>query len=496
MKLKELLNRCSCDFDPNEIFDINVEGLSYDSRKIKENYLFFAIKGYKEDGNKYIDSAIKNGASVIITESDVNSLKKRYKDFKLNFLRVNDIRKCMANVSSEFYSRPSENLKLIGITGTNGKTTIAFLIKAILEEAGGKCGLIGTIDYMIGDEKIVSSLTTPESVEINKMLSDMISSGLEFCVMEVSSIALTLERVHGLSFDAGIFTNLSSEHLDLHETMENYFQAKKQLFDMLNDNGIAISNIDDIYGEKILGDTFAMKVFYSISTESQYRAMNETFSIEGLEFEISLGEQNYKIHSKLSGRFNIYNVLAAIAITKELNIDMEIIQKVISKFEPVNGRFNKINLPNGAYAVIDYSHTSDSLKNAIESAIEIRDNQMTKGRVITVFGCGGNKDKTKRSVMGEYATSLSDHTIITSDNPRYEKPMDIINEILNGIDKNKSFEVEEKRQEAIKKGIMLSSEGDIILICGKGHETYQEVEGVRTHFDDKEVVEKYLHLAS
>lgn len=496
MKLKELLNRCSRDIESSDVFDINVEGLSYDSRKIKENYIFFAIKGFKEDGNKYMDSAIKNGASVIITESDVNLLKEKYKDSNLNFLRVNDIRKCMAKVSSEFYGRPSENLKLVGITGTNGKTTTAFLIKAILEEASGKCGLIGTIDYMIGDEKIVSSLTTPESVEINKMLSDMISSGSKFCVMEVSSIALILERVHGLDFDAGIFTNLSSEHLDLHETMENYFRAKKQLFDMLDDNGIAISNEDDIYGENILGDTLAKKIYYSINNVSKYRALNETFSIEGLEFEISLEGQNYKIHSKLSGRFNIYNVLAAIALAKELNIDMDIIQKVISKFEPVNGRFNKIKLPNGAYAVIDYSHTSDSLKNAIESAIEIRNNQMTKGKVITVFGCGGNKDKIKRPVMGEYATSLSDHTIITSDNPRYEKPMDIIDEILKGVDKNNNFEVEEKREEAIKKGIMLSSEGDIILICGKGHETYQEVEGVRTHFDDKEVVEKYLHLAS
>ncbi len=496
MKLIELLNKCSCDFDPNEIVDINVEGLSYDSRKIKQNYIFFAIKGFKEDGNKYIDSAIKNGASVIITESDINTLKKRYKDINLIFLRVNEIRKCMANISSKFYREPSKNLKLIGITGTNGKTTTAFLIKAILEEAGGKCGLIGTIDYMIGDEKIVSSLTTPESVEINQLLNDMRSSGLKFCVMEVSSIALTLERVHGLDFDAGIFTNLSSEHLDLHETMENYFQAKKQLFDMLNDSGIAISNEDDIYGKKILSDTLAMKSFYSINKESKYKALNETFSIAGLEFEINICKQIYKIHSKLSGRFNIYNVLAAIALTKELNIDMEIIQKVISNFEPVNGRFNKIKLPNGAFAVIDYSHTSDSLKNAIESAIEIRNKQMIKGRVITVFGCGGNKDRTKRPVMGEYASSLSDHTIITSDNPRYENPMDIIDEIMEGVDKNKSYEIEEKREEAIKKGIIMSNEDDIILICGKGHEMYQEVEGVRTHFDDKEVVEKYLHLAS
>jgi UDP-N-acetylmuramoyl-L-alanyl-D-glutamate--2,6-diaminopimelate ligase len=314
--------------------------------------------------------------------------------------------------------------------------------------------------------------------------------------MEVSSIALVLERVHGMDFDAGVFTNLSSEHLDLHETMENYFHAKKQLFDMLNKNGIAVSNNDDIYGENILKNTLGKKIYYSINNQSDFRALNETFSIEDLKFEIDLGKQKYKIHSKLSGRFNIYNVLAAIALTKEFDVDIDIIQKVVNNFDPVNGRFSKLKLPNGAFAIIDYSHTSDSLRNAIESAIEIRDKHTIHGRVITVFGCGGNKDRTKRPAMGKYATSLSDHTIITSDNPRYEKPLDIIEEILTGIDISKSYEVEENREEAIKKVLKQSSEGDIILICGKGHETYQEVNGVRTHFDDKEMVENYLHLAS
>jgi UDP-N-acetylmuramoyl-L-alanyl-D-glutamate--2,6-diaminopimelate ligase len=328
------------------------------------------------------------------------------------------------------------------------------------------------------------------------MLREMVDAGQKFCVMEVSSIALVLERVYSLDFDAGIFTNLSSEHLDLHKTMENYLEAKKILFDLLDEKRVAVSNKDDIYGENILRDTKAKKIYYSINNESEYKATNEAFSIEGLEFELSSGEQNYRITSKLSGRFNIYNVLAAIALVREFGIDFNIIQKVISNFEPVNGRFNKIKLSNGAYAVIDYSHTSDSLKNAIESAIEIRDNQMLKGKVITIFGCGGNKDKIKRPVMGKFATQLSDLTIITSDNPRYEKPMDIIDEILEGIDKSKSYEVDERREEAIKKGIEISSEGDIILICGKGHETYQEVEGVRSHFDDKEIVEKYSHLAS
>lgn len=496
MRLVELLNRSSFDFNANEVSDLNVEGISYDSRKIKSNYIFFAIKGFKEDGNKYIDKAIENGAGVVFTEFDVRNLNKKYKDTGVYFFKVDEIRKFMARMSSEFYGNPSKKLKMIGVTGTNGKTTIAYLIKAIIEKAGFKCGLLGTIDYMIGENKHVSNLTTPEAVEINEMLREMVDAGQKFCVMEVSSIALVLERVYGLDFDAGIFTNLSSEHLDLHKTMENYLEAKKILFDLLDGKGVTVSNKDDIYGENILKDTKAKKIYYSINNKSEYKATNEAFSIEGLEFELSSGEQNYRITSKLSGRFNIYNVLAAIALVMEFGIGFDIIQKVISDFEPVNGRFNKIKLSNGAYAVIDYSHTSDSLKNAIESAIEIRDNQMLKGKVITIFGCGGNKDKIKRPVMGKFATQLSDHTIITSDNPRYEKPMDIIEEILEGIDKSKSYEVEERREEAIKKGIEISSEGDIILICGKGHETYQEVEGVRSHFDDKEIVEKYSHLAS
>ena len=495
MRLVELLNKISFDFNADEISDFNVEGISYDSRKIKPNYIFFAIKGFKEDGNKYIDKAIENGAGVVFTEFDVRNLNKKYKDAGVYFFKVDEIRKFMARMSSEFYGNPSRKLKMIGVTGTNGKTTIAYLIKAIIEEAGFKCGLLGTIDYMIGENKHVSNLTTPEAVEINEMLREMVDADQKFCVIEVSSIALVLERVYGLDFDAGIFTNLSSEHLDLHKTMESYLEAKKILFDLLDEKGFAVSNKDDIYGENILKDTKAQKIYYSINNKSEYKATNEAFSIEGLEFELSSGEQNYRITSKLSGRFNIYNVLAAIALVREFGIDFDIIEKVISNFEPVNGRFNKIKLSNGAYAVIDYSHTSDSLKNAIESAIEIKDNQMLKGKVITIFGCGGNKDKIKRPVMGKFATQLSDHTIITSDNPRYEKPMDIIDEILEGIDKSKSYEVNERREEAIKKGIEISSEGDIILICGKGHETYQEIEGVRSHFDDKEIVEKYSHLA-
>ena len=474
--------------------DFVVEGLAYDSRKVKNNFIFFAIKGYKDDGNKYIESAIANGAKAVITDNQsVDELKKKFPDVQI--IGVNDVRKIMAKVSSEFYRNPSGKIKLIGITGTNGKTTITYLLKAIFEEAGFKCGLIGTIDYITGGKNESSKLTTPDSIEINQMLSSMVDNGIEYCFMEVSSIALVLDRVYGQNFRAGVFTNLTSEHLDLHENMENYFNAKKILFDNLSADSFAISNKDDEYGERIIKHTKARKIFYSIIKGSDFRAVEEKIAIEGLEFILKTKSGEFNIKSSLTGKFNIYNILAAVSLALQFNIKIEIIIFALLKFGAVNGRFNKIKLPNNSYAIIDYSHTSDSLKNAIEAAVEINKTQGNKGRVITIFGCGGNKDKTKRPVMGNIASSLSDYSIVTSDNPRYEDPMDIIKEILNGIKTKGNFEIEVNREKAIQRGIEMSKANDIILICGKGHETYQEIDGVRSHFDDKEIVQKYFHLA-
>ena len=474
--------------------DFDVTGLTYDSRKVEPGYIFFAIKGLKQDGNLYINEAIKRGANAIITElEDITKLISEYPD--INFVCAKNIRQFMAKAAAEFYDNPQNKIKIIGVTGTNGKTTIVSLLKHILEFVGLKCGLLGTVDYFIGNTKKTATLTTPDSIEIFEMLNQMASAGLTYCVMEVSSIALLLDRVYGINFTAGIFTNLSSEHLDLHQNMENYFNAKKILFDNLNKESIAISNSDDIYGIRILENTNASKSYYSIINDSEFRALNEKVTIGGVEFEIELNNKKYFVTSSLTGRFNIYNILAAIAASVKIGIGINDILKAVKTFSAVNGRFNKIELPNGAYAVIDYSHTSDSLKNAIEAAIEIRNNRTNKGRIITIFGCGGNKDKTKRPVMGDFATSLSDYTIITSDNPRFEDPMEIIKEIVKGIKTENNYEIEENRDLAIKKGIELSKESDIILICGKGHETYQEVKGVKSHFDDKEIVEKYFYLA-
>jgi UDP-N-acetylmuramoyl-L-alanyl-D-glutamate--2,6-diaminopimelate ligase len=491
MKFSALLNITGLKSD--SLKDFTVSGLTYDSRRIKDGFVFFAIKGYKEDGNKYIPKAIENGTKAIITDTES---AKQLTAKGINIIGVDDVRKVMAQMAFEFSGRPTDKIKLIGVTGTNGKTTITYLLRHIFETAGYKCGLVGTIDYSTGAKKQESKLTTPDSIEINSMLKEMVDSGIDYCFMEVSSIALVLHRVYGLEFAAGVFTNLTSEHLDLHTNMQNYFEAKKILFDNLGNTTFAISNMDDIYGIGIVKNTKAKKVYYSmVSDESEYRAADEKISMDGISFDIVHKDKIYKITSALTGRFNIYNILAAVSLARSLKIDFEVIQKAISTFGAVNGRFNKIELPNKAYAVIDYSHTSDSLKNAVESAVEIRNMSAEKGKVITVFGCGGNKDRTKRPAMGEIATSLSDYTIITSDNPRFENPMDIIKEILEGVKTKDNYEVNANREEAIKRGIEISKKGDIILICGKGHETYQEVMGVKSHFDDKEMVEKYFNLA-
>ncbi len=486
MKLSELLKRSSVETDFGNLKDSDVTGISYDSRKIKPGNIFFAIKGLKDEGSKYINDAVKNGATLVISEEEV---KNDY--VSVDTIKTKNIRKLMAVMSREFYFSNAGRLKLIGITGTNGKTTTAYLIKYFLEEAGYKTGLIGTIDYLLGGKKMNSTLTTPDSVEMNEMLGEMEKNKTDFCVMEVSSIALVMDRVYGLNYDTAVFTNLTSEHLDFHKTMENYFESKKILFDNLSVNSFAVSNKDDIYGEKILDNCKAVKMYYSVKNKSDIKAINEKLSLDGLEFEAEYRNSNYRFISNLSGRFNIYNILASVSVALNYDIDISFLQNSLRKFKEVKGRFNRLHLSNGAVAVIDYSHTSDSLKNAIESAREIINSENRNGRVITIFGCGGNKDKTKRPVMGSYAIQLSDFAIITSDNPRFEDPMEIIDEILKGVRQKDNYEVIENREDAIKRGIELSEEGDIVLICGKGHETYQEIMGVRKHFDDREIVEKY-----
>jgi UDP-N-acetylmuramoyl-L-alanyl-D-glutamate--2,6-diaminopimelate ligase len=327
------------------------------------------------------------------------------------------------------------------------------------------------------------------------MLNEMVANGLDFCVMEVSSIALVNCRVHTIKFDTAIFTNLTSEHMDLHSNMENYLNAKKIIFDTIPETSLAISNKDDEYGIRILESFKGEKKFYSINEESDLKAENIKIGLDGLSFTIKINGVTQTVISSLTGRFNVYNLLAAIECGLRYRIDIKTILEAINKFQAAKGRFNRTMLSNGACAIVDYSHTSDSLKNAIEAAIDVRNSEGINGKVITLFGCGGDKDKTKRPVMGKIATDLSDYVIISSDNPRTEDPLSIISDIEKGIVGNIQYEVEPDRDKAIKRCIEISRKGDIILICGKGHETYQEINGVKSHFDDEEVIQKYFNLA-
>lgn len=501
MKFSDLINNQLINgiYSPEIIVkgkDFKIEFLSCNSKNIKDNSIFFSVTGFKEDGSIYIPDSINKGAKAVISDSDKCGI---YKDICKNqniwLIKVTNIRKLMAAISAAFFGFPGKKLNCIAVTGTNGKTTITYLIRHFLEANGIKCGLIGTIDYYTGVIGRSAVLTTPDSVEIQMLMSEMVTSGFEYCVMEASSIALELDRVYGIEFICGVFTNLTSEHLDIHKNMENYFKAKKILFDNLNEKTVSISNYDDEYGVKILEDTKSRKIFYSVGKECDYKAENEKLTLKGTEFDLINENIRYHVNSNLAGRFNIYNITAALSCIKELGFDIGKSIKSLSTFREVNGRFNTVKLSNDAFAVIDYSHTSDSLKNAILAAKEIISAGGSKSKVITIFGCGGNKDKTKRPVMGKFAAEYSDYAIVTSDNPRFENPMDIIDEILKGIDeKFKNYEVEENREKAIKKGIEISEKGDIILICGKGHETFQEIKGVKYHFDDREIVDKYKNI--
>jgi UDP-N-acetylmuramoyl-L-alanyl-D-glutamate--2,6-diaminopimelate ligase len=490
MNSKELLNIAGIKY-PEYVTDFEVKGLCLNSKEVQPGFIFFSIKGMKTDGRKYANDAVEAGAGLIIAESNYD---EDYKDFK-NIIFVGNIRKAMAEISCAYYSNPTAKLKVIGITGTNGKTTISYIIKSILEENGYKCGLIGTIDYITGTSKSNARLTTPDSIELNQMLGEMVNNGLDYCIMEVSSIALVNYRVHTIKYDTSIFTNLTSEHMDLHSNMENYLSAKKILFDTLPVTSLAVSNKDDEYGLRITGSFEGDKKYYSINSQSDLKAEDIKIGLNGLSFKIKIQKEIHTVTSSLTGRFNVYNILAAIQCCLRYGVDVKTVLSAVDKFQAAKGRFNRIMLPNGACAIVDYSHTSDSLKNAIEAAIDVRNSEATKGKVITLFGCGGDKDKTKRPVMGKIATDLSDYVIISSDNPRTEDPLSIIKDIEAGIDKNKKYEVESDREKAIKRSIEISKKGDIVLICGKGHETYQEINGVKSHFDDQEVIEKYFNLA-
>jgi UDP-N-acetylmuramoyl-L-alanyl-D-glutamate--2,6-diaminopimelate ligase len=470
----------------------------YDSRKIKPGDTFFAIRGFETDGHQFIANAIANGAMAIVLEEDSAFTREDAIRANVSRLLVKNSRLALAFVSEWAFGRPSAKLRMIGVTGTNGKTTVANIIRQLLTLGGEKVGMIGTVGIFIGDEEIPATHTTPESRDLSELLARMLAANVTTCVMEVSSHALALDRVAALDFDGAVFTNLTRDHLDFHHTMEAYFAAKQKLFDLLKDTAVAITNADDPNGLPIVSNTVANVHSYGIrkqgiAAHADLMAYNVQLSTEGSKFlvEKRYSNEHTIFESPLAGKINVENVLAA-ASALYFGIEgfsLESLAKLIPHIQPVRGRFERIALKNGAYAIIDYAHTPDALQNVIET---IRAIIPPMAQIITIFGCGGERDKGKRPLMGEIAAKLSNHVIITSDNPRSEDPLVIIDDILAGIpdSERNSTQIEPDRAKAIVLGISFAKADDIVLIAGKGHENYQIIAGERKHFDDREEVLK------
>ena len=464
-----------------------IEGIENNSQKVKKGYLFVAIKGFNVDGHEYVEEAIRNGATAIVLENGCD-LKTIKIPKEITVILAQNTREFLAVASSNFYGNPSGKFKLIGITGTKGKTTTTFMIKDILEKAGKNVGLIGTIAvYINGKKEEDSERTTPESLELQKIFAKMVEEKVEYVVMEVSSQSLKLHRVDGCQFDYVIFTNLSEDHISEkeHTDIKDYFESKLKLFEMCK-NGFV--NIDDLYGSKI-PDLFPESTItkYGIDNSGDFLAKDITITNSYVDFRAKVSDRNERIKVDIPGRFTVYNSLAAICICKKLGIDPEIIKEALLKVK-VPGRSemvdNKLELP----IMIDYAHTPESLENILKAV-----KSYTKGRVICVFGCGGDRDIRKRQIMGEISGKIADYTIITSDNPRSEKPEDIIEEIEKGIIKTKGkYEITIKREEAIEKAIKMARKSDIIVLAGKGHETYQEINDKKYPFDERKVIKEII----
>jgi UDP-N-acetylmuramoyl-L-alanyl-D-glutamate--2,6-diaminopimelate ligase len=473
MKLKDLLNDISyvklCGEDNSEINHIQ-----YDSRNIEEGDIFFAIEGLKVDGHRFIEKAIEKGAKTIVIQNHVELVQG------VTFIKVEDTRKALAKAAGNYYGNPSKKMKIIGITGTNGKTTSAFMIKAILEECGYKVGLVGTIANYIGNMEIHTDKTTPESLELQKLFNEMVEEGIDYCVMEVSSHSLDLHRVYGIEFSQGIFTNLTRDHLDFHKTFENYFNAKAKLFEMSKNS---IINIDDSYGKRIVEMYHEKVTTYSLENQSDLKGYNLNLHSRGIEFTLNHNQDTVLIKLSIPGTYNVYNALGCIGATLNEGVDIYTIKKALEKVT-VPGRCEIVTLNNhlGFDVIVDYSHTPDSLENILKNVREF-----TQGKLICVFGCGGDRDRTKRPIMGDIGTKLSDLAIITSDNPRTENPFEILKEIVSGVEKD-NYELIESRREAIKRAISIAKSGDMVVIAGKGHETYQILKDKTIDFDERKVV--------
>ncbi|SHN08180.1 UDP-N-acetylmuramoyl-L-alanyl-D-glutamate--2,6-diaminopimelate ligase [Mucilaginibacter sp. OK098] len=456
--------------------DIEITAIVFDSRKVVPGCMFVAVKGTVVDGHDYILQAIKDGAVAVICEE----LPARVTG-EVDFLMVANSAVALGIVSANFYENPSSKLKLVGITGTNGKTTIATLLYKLFRDLGYKCGLISTVENQVNGEVIPATHTTPDPVELNSLLNDMVEQGCDYCFMEVSSHAIAQHRIGALKFTGAIFSNLTHDHLDYHKTFEKYLKAKKTFFDDLPSNAFALTNIDDKNGNVMLQNTKAHKKTYGLKSMADYKARILENQFEGLLLQIDSEE----VWFKMVGTFNAYNLLAVYAAAMLLEQDKTKILTSLSKLTGAKGRFDYIVAPNKVIGIVDYAHSPDAIQNILSTVHDIRKNNE---KVITVIGCGGDRDKTKRPIMAKAACEWSDRVILTSDNPRSEDPAQIIKDMEEGVDpafKRYTLSIVDRR-EAIKTACMLARPGDIVVVAGKGHEKYQEIHGVKNHFDDME----------
>ena len=462
--------------------DLTIEKIEFDSRKVSNNDVFVAIKGTLSDGHQFIDKAISLGASVIVCEVLPTTLSEN-----CTYVKVQNSNQALAFLSANYYDNPSQKLKLVGITGTNGKTTIASLLYQMFKKAGYKVGLLSTVKIMVDEVEYKATHTTPDSLTINKYLDEMVEIGCEFCFMEVSSHGIHQKRTESLHFEGGVFTNLSHDHLDYHETFAEYRDVKKSFFDGLPKSAFAITNVDDKNGEVMFQNTAARKKSYALKTYADFKAQILENQLTGLVLKIN----NEEVWTKLIGSFNAYNILAIYGVALELGIESTEALRLLSELESVSGRFQFVVSTTKITAIVDYAHTPDALENVLKTIENIR----TKNeQLFTIVGCGGDRDKTKRPIMANIAASFSDKAIFTSDNPRTENPQTIIDEMEVGVaaqNYKKTVAILDRKQ-AIKTACQMANSGDIILIAGKGHETYQEINGVRQDFDDMQIVQEIL----
>ena len=485
MRIEELIKSLDTVKVYSNLKSFEVSGISCNSKQVSDNFIFVAIKGAREDGNSYIDEAISRGVKAVLLENSRTRRTQSNSD-NVSFIVVKDTRKALAKLAAQFYGHPSSKIKVIGITGTNGKTTISYLLEALLKRAGFSPSVIGTINYRFKNRIIPSKNTTPGPVELESMLADMLKEGASHTIMEVSSHALDQDRTGAINFHSAIFTNLTQDHLDYHKTLENYFDAKARLFKSISPDSFAVINNDDRYARRIKKITKARILTYGIENKAQVTAKKIKFDSLDTEFLFVSPQGEINLTSRLVGRHNVYNILAAAAWALQEGIDISVIKSAIAGFSLVPGRLEKIDCDGDFRVFVDYAHTEDALSNIIKTL-----RCLTKKKLIVVFGCGGERDKTKRPRMGRVVSELADYAIITSDNPRSEDPQEIINNIKQGIRKT-NYCVIPQRSEAIKKTLSLARAGDIVLIAGKGHEDYQIIKDKVIPFNDREVVRECL----